>query len=777
MNKIFLVILSSVALSFSVHAQNSLNLDASYSGYVTPGDTVFENDLKSIKLNGNRGFITFDLNTVPNGATITGATLTLSTGGTSFSTGNMPSNLDGLLTLMPQHTANAKVYYNDPASGATLGTILWDGATAGAKAITLNEDGITALQNKCGAFISFGVTAPVNNNTYTYTFGGYNDPSIVSNTPPPSLNITYTAAAAQAPKSDFYANKTAALENEELFFYENCGNSPTSWEWDFGDGTTETGPNPVKAYATAGKYTVKLKASNAQGNQTETKTEYITVYRPVIADFKADATYVLLDTEIQFSDSSKNNPVSWKWNFGDGGTSDEQHPLYVYSGTGTYTVTLIAKGAIGSDTMVKANYIQVTDQLLAPEASFSYSTAELQVNFWDESSYNPESWLWDFDATANPGVNTSTEQHPQFTYSSPGTYQVCLTATNSGGSHTTCENVTVTQAGSAPQALFSYTADKLEVSFKDSSLNDPTSWAWDFDAAGNPGVHTSADKDPVFTYPAGGTYNVCLTVTNSFGAHNTCKNVTVNPGGSAPQTDFSFTKNDLEVTFDDQTLNTPTSWAWDFDFDSNPGVYTSTAQNPVYTYQSAGTYKTCLTASNAFGSNTTCKDVVVSQAGNSPVADFSFQITNKTVTFTDLSANFPTSWNWDFGNMQTSTLQHPSHTYTTAGNYTVCLTAANLIGSDDACKAITIVVTGIEGETAEFIIYPNPVKDRVLHIASDVEINGIKLINTAGQEWKIPVSSTQGHIQAHLSEVPPGFYILRLLTGQNKFIYQKLIIE
>jgi bacillolysin len=52
------------------------------------------------------------------------------------------------------------------------------------------------------------------------------------------------------------------------------------------------------------------------------------------------------------------------------------------------------------------------------------------------------------------------------------------------------------------------------------------------------------------------------------------------------------------------------------------------------------------------------------------------------VTFTDLSGDGPTSWLWDFGDGNTSTLQHPTHDYTTSGDYTVTLTATNQNGSD-----------------------------------------------------------------------------------------------
>ncbi|MBW2694002.1 MAG: PKD domain-containing protein [Deltaproteobacteria bacterium] len=72
-------------------------------------------------------------------------------------------------------------------------------------------------------------------------------------------------------------------------------------------------------------------------------------------------------------------------------------------------------------------------------------------------------------------------------------------------------------------------------------------------------------------------------------------------------------------------------------------------------------------------------------AAGTPAADFSASIVSGdpplNVSFTDLSTELPTGWSWDFGDTGTSNVQHPSHQYTTAGFYTVSLTATNPNGS------------------------------------------------------------------------------------------------
>jgi PKD repeat protein len=80
-----------------------------------------------------------------------------------------------------------------------------------------------------------------------------------------------------------------------------------------------------------------------------------------------------------------------------------------------------------------------------------------------------------------------------------------------------------------------------------------------------------------------------------------------------------------------------------------------------------------------------------------PVAEFSASPTSGNspleVTFTDLSSNLPTSWNWDFGDGVTSTEQNPVHTYTAPGIYDVSLSVTNAFGSDQITKAGYIDVT------------------------------------------------------------------------------------
>jgi PKD repeat protein len=84
-----------------------------------------------------------------------------------------------------------------------------------------------------------------------------------------------------------------------------------------------------------------------------------------VADFSADTTSGTAPLTVNFTDLSTNAPTSWAWDFGDGGTSDQQHPVHEYTAAGTYTVNLTATNAAGSDTEVRTGYITVTEPTAA----------------------------------------------------------------------------------------------------------------------------------------------------------------------------------------------------------------------------------------------------------------------------------------------------------------------------------------------------------------------------------------------------------------------------
>ena len=153
-----------------------------------------------------------------------------------------------------------------------------------------------------------------------------------------------------------------------------------------------------------------------------------------------------------------------------------------------------------------------------------------------------------------------------------------------------------------------------------------------------------------------------------------------------PVTDFS-NSGDPFVSFTDLSTNIPDTWSWNFDDGG-----TSTLQNPTHNYTDDGVYNVCLTASNAAGSDTYCKNVTISSFP-SPIASFIFS-GDPNVTFADLTTNDPYAWDWDFDDGGTSTVQNPVHFFDENGTYNVCLTATAAGGSDTYCANVIITTLG-----------------------------------------------------------------------------------
>ena len=390
---------------------------------------------------------------------------------------------------------------------------------------------------------------------------------------------------------------------------------------------------------------------------------------------------------VQFVDGSLNTPTSWTWLFGDGGTSTSKSPVHTYTNTGTYSVTLIATNADGSDTLTKIGYITVSKASSLPSVSFvtniSSGNAPLTVQFLDSSMNTPIAWAWSFG-----DGGTSTIQNPVHTYSTDGSYTVTLTVTNSAGSNTSSQAgyIKVTKVTDAPNPLFKATVTSgnapLNIQFLDASDNSPSSWVWSFGDG-----TTSTLQNPTHTYTTAGTYTVTLTAINSAGSNTVSQTGYITVNAAVPVS--SFTANittgvkPLTVQFTDTSANAPTGWYWTF---GDGG--TSTLQNPVYTFNKVGTYAISLGTTNSAGNNTTTVAgyITVNNAAIIPVASFTsdHQEGNAplTIQFADTSSNSPTSWLWTFGDGIQSTVVNPSHTYSRAGSYTVTLTAANAAGSN-----------------------------------------------------------------------------------------------
>ena len=151
------------------------------------------------------------------------------------------------------------------------------------------------------------------------------------------------------------------------FTSQSTGTAPLTYTWDFtSDGENDSSDaSPTFTYTTPGTYTVSVTATNGAGSDSEVKNDYITVVEvpaPPVAAFTSNRRSGAVPLTVMFTDSSTGStPMTYAWNFGDGGTSVSQNPTHTYDETGTYTVTLTATNSLGTNVSTRTGYISVTE--------------------------------------------------------------------------------------------------------------------------------------------------------------------------------------------------------------------------------------------------------------------------------------------------------------------------------------------------------------------------------------------------------------------------------
>ena len=166
--------------------------------------------------------------------------------------------------------------------------------------------------------------------------------------------------------------------------------------------------------------------------------------------------------------------------------------------------------------------------------------------------------------------------------------------------------------------------------------------------------------------------------------------------GGTPTANFTYSASGLTVSFTDTSTDsggTIGSHAWTF---GDGG--TSSATNPTHTYAAGGTYSVTETVTDSGNGSTSSKTsaVTVSASGGTPTANFTYTISRLTVNFTDTSTDSGGSigmHSWNFGDGSTSTAANPSHTYASAGTYSVSETVYDSVNNRSSTKTVSITVT------------------------------------------------------------------------------------
>ncbi|MFN8243995.1 MAG: PKD domain-containing protein [Ferruginibacter sp.] len=467
----------------------------------------------------------------------------------------------------------------------------------------------------------------------------------------------------------------------------------TGYEWDFGDGNTSTQASPTHTFP-AGSYTIRL-VITTQGGCTDTATVVdgiIASTRPS-ANFTATPRDACAHTQVGFTDLSTGNITQWLWNFGDGATSTEQNPNHMYEDTGYFTVRLVVWNHGCKDTIIFTDYIHINP----PIANFTntFSCTDPRIQTFHDQSIGADEWNWTFG-----DGNTSTVQNPLHTYADTGTYAVSLLVKNytTGCQYTRDAVVRVMIEKADFTVSDSVICKKTPVTF--SAINSIAahiaSYEWDFgDGSTGTGQH------PVHTYTQAGHYNVRLIVKDVINCSDTLtKPLYIEVDG--PTAKFQYTGGicagynvsyaDLSVSDGVHPIQT---WIIDY-YDGTIDTLHTPVFNHTYTY--SGAFFPNLKVIDSKG----CVDSFFLAAGvliSDPKAGFSTLDTlscpTKTISFTDASVAYTAmTYEWDFGDGQTSITQNPTHSYTADGLYTINLIITDTYGCKDTMNRPNYVLIG-----------------------------------------------------------------------------------
>lgn len=576
------------------------------------------------------------------------------------------------------------VQFTDGSAGAA--TWFWD----------FGDGATSTAQNPSHTFINSGTVDTI----YTvmqvaYNAFGCSDTAYTTITvyPAVSASFTHNGFPGCAPMMvDFNSTSTGG----------------TSYQWDFGDSTGSTLMNPSHLYTNTTLFieifTVELVVTSPNGC-TDTTTQNIMVYPTPDFTFTALPDSGCSPLTVTFP--TLVGAVDYQWDFGDGTNGTGPNPTHTYynstTNDSTYNVQLIATSAFGC---VDTTYATVTVQP-NPTAQFSLSANAGCHPFTvslTNSSLGGTNFYWDY---GDGGISDTTAAVHDYTYSntSGGSvfYDISLIAETVDG----CTDTAYAQVEVYPEVIAAFTSDTigcspLPIQFTDQSIG-AVAWDWDFgdgffDIVQNPN-HTFTNLGTNDTV-----YTVMLVATNAFGCTDTAwQDVLVHPVPMA-----TFTALPVNQQYPSATVtitNTSTTGSFNYIWDFDDGTGDLTMNPPPHVYATWGTYDITLIVSSPFCADTTTQTVVILPPD--PVAGFIGSgegCAPLTVAFTDTS-EYAVSWLWNFGDGNTSTLQHPIHTYTIPGTYTISLIVTGPGGSTDQALHIDSAIVH-ENAIAYFVVNP-----------------------------------------------------------------------
>ena len=432
-----------------------------------------------------------------------------------------------------------------------------------------------------------------------------------------------------APTVQFSADETTTCPTTAVSFTDQSLEFVTGWQWTFSpntvtfvNGTSATSANPQVLFNNLGTYDVKLVATNANGSDSASFAQFITVTSGAALPYSDDfESYNNCGTASNCADEICSLGNGWfnaengaddniDWRVDNGGTpSAGTGPATDHNpgtGAGKYLYLEASNGCNGQFASLISPCIDLTNAT-NPYFSIWYHMFGSDMGSLHLDIYSNGIWIDDIapSISGNQGDQWREMQASLLPYIGQSVVLRVRGITGAGfESDIAIDDASFYEITTPPVAALSVvgTPCAANTEFVDNSTNGATSWTWDFGTNATPATATGAGPHNV-AFSGAGTYNVQLIATSPIGSDTTIQTITVD---DVPAVDFSWTTNNENITFSNNSTN-GTSYSWDF----GDGTSTGIANPGLHVYTTSGIFTVTLTATNQCGSNSISKDVAV----------------------------------------------------------------------------------------------------------------------------------------------------------------------
>lgn len=520
-----------------------------------------------------------------------------------------------------------------------------------------------------------GTTSTLANPTHVYTSTGtYTVTLTLTNANGCSLDsVQVDLISVVKPTAGFTAAPTSANCPPLLaVFTDQSSSDVISWEWDFGDATSSIIQNPGHLFVTSGSFPVSLLVTNANGCSDYLLVDSLIAVNGPTGTFTVGPDTIGCPPYLITFTANAQNTTNYTWDFGDGSIGTGASVSHLYQNLGSYLPSLLLEnantGCFFTVTTTDSIQIEPLPVNAGPDQTICQGqTIELLASGGTGYSWTPTSFL-SSDTIYNPLAS------PMDT--------IDYVVTVSKG---LCSNTDTVRVFVKPKPAAEFNSvpvcDGIPVQFNNLSQNDTlaSSYAWDFGNGNN-----STDSNPTFLFPVFGSYPVRLVLNSENGCSDTVFHSAVVfavPNWQATAAAVCF--GDAVELNGNLSIGqgNVASVFWDFG-DGN----SQTAFPTAYTYAEADTFQILSVATSDQGCTDTSRvEVIVHPL---PVADFSVEnvCLRDTSVFID-NSSIPsgsiTSWNWIFGNGNSSSLQNPLVVYNSASTYDIQLMVESQAGCTD----------------------------------------------------------------------------------------------